>query len=231
MFTSRLCTWIGVAGLGGALLASPAEAANVGLTLGTSGLGADLTVPVAERIQTRFHLAFLKVDREATASDVDYDVTFKNHQAGVLLDYHPFAGGLRLSTGLMLSDFGLDLSADYADENVEIGDNTYEGELHLEGQTTFNRVTPYVGFGWASTPTETGLSFVADIGVIMIGEGNLDLEATGTVSQVGTALQDIPVETFAEFQEDLEKERQKAEDDIQDLTLFPVINLGLSYAF
>jgi hypothetical protein len=231
MLTPRFWGCLVVVGLGSLVMPCTVLASSIGLSVGTGGVTAAYTVPVAERLQTRFHAAFFKLERDATAGDLDYQVTFKNHQAGVLLDLHPFAGSFRLSTGLMLSDFGLDLAASYADEDVVIGDNTYSGRLQLTGETTYNRVAPYAGLGWASAPGDSGLSFVADIGVIVIGEGNLDLDASGTVSKVGTSLQNIPVESFAEFQEDLERERQKAENDIRDFTFFPLINLGLSYAF
>ncbi len=218
----------------GALLATPAMADNVAVTLGTGGLTADWTVPVASKLQTRLHFSYMKLDTDQESDDIDYTIEFDNVLLGVLLDWHPFNGGFRLSGGLAASDFGVDMEADSQDE-YDVGDNKYVGALSLDGSLDFNSVAPYLGFGWGASVGETGLSFAADIGVLLIGEPTLSLDASGTASQIdpdtGEVGITLDVAANAEFQQDLEKERVKAEEDLDSISFYPVINLGVSYAF
>ena len=48
----------------GALAATPAHADNIAFTVGTGGVSADWTVAVAERVQTRVHLSYLKLEAD-----------------------------------------------------------------------------------------------------------------------------------------------------------------------
>lgn len=219
------------------LAAPPALADNAGITVGTSGLAADWTVPVGQQLQTRVHLSYLKADVDEESDDVKYAIQFDNVQLGVLLDWHPLDGGFRVSGGLVTADFEFDMSAD-AQSDYKLGDDEtqYTGNLRLDGGLDFNRVAPYVGVGWGAAVGETGLSFVADIGVLLIGKPTLGLDASGTacegtgdVCNVGSLQVDVAAN--AQFQRDLEEERIKAQKDLEDFSFYPVINLGMSYAY
>jgi hypothetical protein len=63
------------------------------------------------------------------------------------------------------------------------------------------------------------LSFTFDLGVLLQGEPNVDLEATG------------PISTDPTFQSNLAQEEAAAEDDVKDFDVYPVIALGMSYRF
>lgn len=218
----------------GALFATPAMANNVAVTVGTGGLSADWALPVAQQVQTRLHFSYLKLDADEESDDIEYKVEFDNVLLGVLLDWHPFAGGFRLSGGLMAADFAIDMSAN-SQTDYEVGDNKYTGDLSLDGALDFNSVAPYLGVGWGSSVGETGLSFAADIGVVLIGEPTLSLDASGSAAKIdpntGEAGLTLDVAANAEFQRDLEKERVNAQKDLDSISLYPVINLGVSYAF
>lgn len=221
--------------MAGVLSSTPALADSVGVTLGTGGLGAEWTMPVSERVQTRLNLSYMKLDADEESDGIEYAAEFDNVLLGALLDWHPFAGGFRLSTGMVLADFGIDLSAKTQDEPYEIGDNEYTGDLRLDGAVDFNNVAPYFGLGWGSSVGETGLSFVANLGVLLIGKPTVSLDASGSVSQIdpdtGVAGLTLPTDAFPEFQQDLQKERRNAEQDLEDFTFYPVLNLGMSFAF
>lgn len=218
----------------GMLLAAPAVADNVAVTVGTGGLAADWTTPVSDSLQTRVHFSYLKLDTDQESDDIDYTIEFDNVLLGVLLDWHPFGGGFRLSGGLAASDFGVDMEAD-SQEEYEVGDNKYTGALQLDGNLDFNSVAPYLGFGWGASVKETGLSFSADIGVLLVGEPTLSLDASGTATKLdpvtGAPGLTLDVSANAEFQQDLEKERVQAEEDLDSFSFYPVINLGVSYAY
>lgn len=214
----------------GAFMSTPALADSVGVTVGTGGLGAEWTMPVSERLQTRINLSYMKLDADEESDGIEYSAEFDNVILGALLDWNPFSGGFRLSTGMALANFGFDLSANTQDEPYEIGDNEYTGDLRLDGSVDFNNVAPYFGLGWGASVGETGLSFVANLGVLLIGQPTVALDASGSVTQVESGLT-LPADAFPEFQQDLQKERRNAEKDLEDFSFYPVLNLGMSYAF
>ncbi len=220
--------------MAGTFLSTSALADSVGVILGTGGVGAEWTMPVSERVQTRVALSYLKVDADEESDDIEYSAEFDNIALGVLLDWHPFAGGFRMSAGMALADFGIDLQANAQEEPYEIGDNEYTGDLQLDGAVDFNKVAPYFGIGWGASVGETGLSFVTNLGVLLIGKPTVSLDASGSVSQLdesGNPGQTLAVNAFPEFQQDLQKERNNAEQDLEDFSFYPVFNLGMSYAF
>ena len=80
---------------------------------------------------------------------------------------------------------------------------------------------PYVGIGWGrGAGGAGGFSFSADLGVAML-DPDVDLEAAST----------SPAYTQAELNDLLESLEKDAEDDLDDLEFWPVIAVGVNYAF
>lgn len=225
-----------IALLTGLGLTAPAMAdSSINLGLGTTGLVVEYDRLISDRFHARGSLHYFSYDEEFDEEGVEYDGEIKSTHAGALLDYHPFSGFFRLSAGLFVTDLAIDLDAVASQDEYEIGDNTYLVEdgnndpLRLSADIEFAPVSPYFGFGWGNSPGE-GLGFSLDIGVLVVGEAELDYDASGTVTQQDSGLT-IDVERNAEFQEDLQKERDELEDEFEDFSIYPVVTLGVSYTF
>jgi len=210
-----------------AAIAAPA----LNVTLGTTGLGLEWDQPLYPKLHLRAAVSYAQINRNETRDRIDYDAEVTVGGAALLLDWHPFAGGFRVSTGLAITALDLGLKAD-TEGQYDIGDHTYNGNPHLDAEIDYAPVAPYFGIGWGRAFDASGWAMTFELGVLLLGDPSVTLDASGTVSsaQVNGG-SPFNINSSAEFQQDLERERQKLEDDVNDFTLFPVLNLGVSYAF
>lgn len=208
---------------------SHADNNAVGVTLGTSGIGFEVTKPFTDKVRGRLKLSFLDYDYEGEEDDIEYDFNFKNNTAGLILDWHPFAGRFHLSMGVMNTAMEIGLKSQ-SQGSYNIGGTKYIGDVKLDGNIEFAPVSPYLGLGWNTKVANTGINFTAEIGVLMVGSPKVSINATGSAEEEGGPKIDN-VQRNPEFQEKLEKERQELEDDLKDFKIWPGINIGIAYQF
>jgi len=212
-----------------ALPAIAAPALNV--TLGTTGLGLEWDQPLHPKLHLRAAVSYGQLNRSEESDGIDYDAEVTLGGAALLLDWHPFAGGFRVSTGLAITAFDIGLEADTNGE-YEIGDHTYTGNPHLDADIDYAPIAPYFGIGWGRAFDASGWAMTFELGVLLLGDPSVTLDASGRVSSPDiNGGNPFDVASSAQFQQDLERERQQLEDDIDDFTFYPVLNLGVSYAF
>ncbi len=206
--------------LGGASTAQADELLGMGVTLkgGTLGYGLELTKAYNPTWSARVGFNTLSVTDTMTQDDIDYDAELDLSTIAIVGDWHPFEGGFRLSLGYVINNNEFKLTATPS-SNQQIGDNTYTPSQigTLAGTVTFDNGY-YVGLGWGSAGSGSGLGFSADLGVIAQGSPAFDLKASGG------ALGSVP-------QADLDREAAKAEDDMSEFKLYPAIAIGISYSF
>lgn len=201
----------------------------VGVTLGSSGIGFEVTKPFTDKVRGRLKFGFLDYDYEAKEDDIEYDLNLKNNTAGLLLDWHPFAGRFHLSMGVMNTAMEIGLKSQ-TQGSYDIGGKKYSGDIKLSGNIEFSPVSPYLGLGWNTKVANTGLNFTAEVGVLMMGSPKVSINASGSAEEQGGIKIDN-VERNPEFQQRLEQERLDLEDDLKDFKIFPSLNIGLAYQF
>ncbi|MCA1809019.1 MAG: hypothetical protein LC725_06175 [Lentisphaerae bacterium] len=194
----------------------------VGVKAGTLGLGGDLTVGVGRYVNLRAGATLFAFTMNRTIEDVDYRVEFDLVTFPLLLDVHPFANSFRISGGLVMhGPAKADLSA-RPNKDVTIGNHKYSPAVigELSGSIEAGRkMAPYLGIGYGNAVgPDTRWSFVFDLGLIF-QTYDVDLSADG------------PGMLYPPFVEDLERERQKLQDDVDDFKLYPVLAFGLAYHF
>lgn len=172
---------------------------------------------LSERINLRLGINSYTYSYDDTIDDVRYDIDLELKSGALILDWHPFAGGFRLSAGMLSNKNGVDLKATPT-ANVTIGGNTYPAAAvgTLDGDVSFKKSAPYVGLGWGNAVVgNTGLGFSVEIGALFQGSPDVKLSSSnGLVSQA-----------------DLNQEAREIEDDLKNLKVYPVISVGLSYTF
>lgn len=198
-------------------------------SLGTTGLGVEWIAPFNDTLRARVMLTYLGIDGDLEEEDIDYDIEFSSGSVGALLEWHPFASSFRLSGGLVGTNFGFDLQSQGA-QSFDIGDNTYTGPLTLDGDVEFSDVAPYLAIGWSSDLEDPGLYLGLEFGVLYVGSPKLSLQASGEVTSDLNG-QPINVANNADFQADLELERQNLEDDLEDFSFYPVLTFSVGYRF
>jgi hypothetical protein len=207
--------------------AGTASATGVTAQLGTTGLGASVTVPVHSNVNARFGANALGYSGSASTPDVEYDYKLKLRAIDALLDWHPTASTFRITTGVVYNGNRLDLLAKPQNEGSYVFrgttyDLTEVGEV--DGRVDFRKLAPYLGIGWSKAATnKTGWGFSIDLGVFFHGTPRASLTAARCTSVV-PGLCD-------RFRSDVEAEEAELREKIKDLKAYPVLRLGLNYRF
>ncbi|ABI58198.1 hypothetical protein ACN2MM_00320 [Alkalilimnicola ehrlichii MLHE-1] len=188
----------------------------VGVKAGTTGLGLEGTLGVSDRVNLRASVSGLDYSTDVEEDDIEYDGTLKVRSAGVLADWYPFGGRFRLSAGGFYN--GNEFRGSAQEEGLPIGEGVYDARLDAE--VDWRRFAPYLGIGWGNALAGGRLSFSSDIGVLFTGSPRVRLD--------GTTNNPVLEE---QFREDVRREEESLEDDLEDLKYYPVISVALSYRF
>ncbi len=219
-------------GLGLLFLGSNANALDVGVgvKVGTVGAGLNLSAAVTENVNVRLSLTSIDLDEEDETIDVgdavegalDAEVDLDFGANAVLIDWYVFKGGFHLTAG-MLRHTG---EADFEGELVSAA--SFDGTLitpgdigTVSGEVEFaDSYQPYIGIGWGRKAGKNGgFSVTADVGIALLDPSvKLEADATGLVPQ-------------SEIDASLREMEKDAEDELDDFEYWPVLSVGLNYAF
>jgi hypothetical protein len=155
--------------------------------------------------------------------NVAVDIDFGS--SALLFDLHVFEGTFHLTAGLIKADIGVDFSGTLSDSfitnGVQVNVSDLEGGLITGDITVSDSYKPYIGLGWGrKAAAGSGFSFSAEIVVALVDpEVNLNATASG----VGLSQDDLDAA--------LNDAEKSAANDIADLDLWPVLSIGVNYAF
>lgn len=228
MNISRILTLTVICLLAGALFTQPAAAVGrnglgVGVGISTLGAGADIIGRINDNLNLRLGLHGFTYNIDGSYDGVEYDADLELFTGMLLADWFPFTNNFRVSAGLMYNGNEVSLSSSAKHTYFTIGDHTYKAKDvgTLSGSGDFNPIAPYLGFGYGGTFGDlNNFTFSFDIGILY--QGSVDISsytATG------------PLATNAQFQADMETERQQLEDDLDDYQFYPVVSFGVAYKF
>lgn len=197
---------------------------NVGLKVGTLGVGIDVSTPINDSFAFRVNVNGATYSHSATEEEIDYDADLKFANAGVLVDYFPFESvGFHLSAGAYYNANKIEA------QGVPNGTYTIDGKDYaasdigsLDAKLDFDKFAPYVGLGWGNDSRSEGFGFSLDLGML-VGKTHTDLTATR-----GSTADDT---TWAEIQDSVAAEKEKLDDDLDRLKVYPVIMVGITYTF
>lgn len=206
---------------------------GIGAKAGLNGVGLDLTVGLTKNVNLRLAGAALDIEGEDETvtvgddggeGDIDAELDFDYGSNAIFLDWHVFGGGFRLSAGMYRNNGGADFSgtllSTVTSDGVTVNPNDISeitGEVKLA-----DSYQPYIGIGWGrGAGGDGGLSFSADLGVALL-DTSVDFDATsnnpGALSQ-------------ADLDRALAGMESDAEGELEDYELWPVLAIGINYAF
>ena len=219
-----------------ALASGSAQAVGVGVKGGTAGLGAELTIGITETINARISLTnsdlgseeeTYTVGDDGAEGEVDAELDVNIGTSGLLFDWHVLGGGFHLTAGLMQNNSKFDLSGTLQDDIIVDGeaidvadiDGDVGGEIKLG-----ENFQPYFGIGYGRRAGDGGgFTFTAELGVAFL-DPSASLEATLAAGSTNFADQDEFNETLRDLEDDIEAE-------LEDLEIWPVLSVGVNYAF
>lgn len=209
---------------------------GVGVKAGTLGTGAELTVGLTKTINARVSLTSIDVDDrsetisvgDSTASgDLDATLGLDFGATALLFDWHVFDGTFHLTAGMVRNDTKLSfqgallngITVDGQDLNPDDINGDITGDISL-GES----FQPYLGVGWGRKAGDGGgLAVSVELGVALLDPSvnlNADVNISGSNSLTQTELND----RIRAIEDD-------AESDLSLLEAWPVISIGINYAF
>lgn len=150
-----------------------------------------------------------------TEDDTKYDYEYETGGFGVVADYYPDFGGLRLTGGLFKSNmsFGFEASASGA-ETIRVGDMTYTN-VSVGGDMVFERdVAPLLAVGY--TGMVGGWQLAGEVGALFIGGVDASFEQTGGSVTISEA--------------DLQEQEESFEDDY-GIGAYPYVGVSMTFLF
>ena len=198
----------------------------IGTDISTLGFGANVTRRLTPKFNVRGAINGFTVGADLEDTDVNYNADLTLINVSTLVDYHPIQRlGFRLTGGLIFNDNKVSGSA-----KPSGGTFTFNGEDYnladvssADAEISFGSpVAPYIGIGWGNAvkPNQRW-GFSANVGVMFPGSPDVDLRANTTL--IGVDLTD--------FNSDIEAEEKALEDDLDFLTVYPVLSVGVTYHF
>ena len=195
----------------------------VALKAGTLGVGVDIGKKITGTTAVRLNVNGLGYSGKESIEGVDYDADLTLFTAGALLDYYPsMDSSFRVTAGAYYNGNEVSGTATLTPgKTITIGDNTYDSATigSADMKMDFDPIAPYVGIGWSSY-TDSGWSFVLDVGIMYHGKANVDLNV------------DIKDAALAnQINDDVEKEKKEIIDKMHDYQIYPVVMIGATYRF
>jgi hypothetical protein len=210
--------------LGASLNAQIFDNHQIGLNTGTLGLGIEYSTSINDMFALRTGLNAFDYSHSLNESGIDYDADLELKSISLILDYHPFSNGFRLSGGAIYNGNQLKVTGKPdGTGNIEINDVTYNSSQvgKVDGEVDFNSFAPYVGLGYSSSKTkESGFSFNTEIGAMFHGTPSAKLRATCSDPAI-----------CASLQSDLTAEEKQLNDDLKSFNIYPVLTMGIGYKF
>ncbi|MEM1264123.1 MAG: hypothetical protein AAGH76_17120 [Pseudomonadota bacterium] len=206
-----------------ALLALPAVASadfSVGAKVSTGGTGLEGYYHFDDQFALRIGLGQFTYSDVRDVSGINYDYSLTITGATLLLDIAPRGGNFYVTGGIFVNGNEFEADAELID-TITVGSTTYTAADvgDLSGTVSFNPISPYVGLGYRWRAGEPGLSIGIEGGLLFQGQGDVDLTASGPVT-------DTPA-----FQQDLVRETDELEDKLGVAKVFPVIEIRAAYRF
>ncbi len=203
---------------------------GVGFKAGTVGAGIDLSAAVAKTINVRLSLTSVDLEGEdetitvgdSVEGDFDAELDLDFGANALLVDWFIFNGGFHFTAGMMRHTGAADITgeltstADFDGITITPGDiGTIRGDVEFA-----DSYQPYIGVGWGRKAGKNGgFSVTADVGIVLL-DPSVELEATAT-----------GVVTQADVDASLRDMEADAEDDLDAFEAWPVLAIGVNYAF
>lgn len=231
------------------LLLSPLSAnaldVGVGFKGGTTGVGVDLSFVLTDTLNLRF--SSTSYDFGDTDSEIDFDLDDNGNRvsiiaetkvdfdaSGLLLDWYVFDGTFHVTAGMIKNNSKIAINGRFIDDgsgSISFNGNNYNISdfvaNEIGGEFDFgDSYEPYIGVGWGrKASAETGFSLSVEIGV-MILDPSIKLTAPTLNQSAGFTQSDQDI-----LDADVKQAETEASEELSDFELYPVLSVGINYAF
>ena len=213
----------------------PFSAVGIGFKIGTGGIGFDVATPLYKRLGLRGGAGFFSYTYNGTINSEPVNASLKLDNAELMLDVFPFNGAFRLSAGTTVyNKTGLNGTLNITGGNATtIGNTTYVSSptKPIAGNlaAAFGaKAVPRFTLGWGNMVPRSGhVRFETELGVEVIGSPTVAWTFTGqgcTTNCSAASPTYVPIAAS-----DVAAQNASLQNDLNDLKVFPIFSIGLSY--
>jgi opacity protein-like surface antigen len=209
---------VGASALGAS--AAHAQSVEVYGGAGTDGVGAGLGYSFNSYTNLRGEVDGFSLSHDFTAGGLHYDANLKLIHGALLGDFFPAPTvfPIRLTAGLLVGGDNVNGTATSMNGTYTINGVTVptEGES-INAKLRFPTVRPYLGLGFGHNPNKKGLSVAFDAGVAF-GKPSVSFNVPANiVASAGQA--------------NVNAEEQSLQSKADDLKVYPIVKVALTYRF
>lgn len=193
---------------------------------GSLGVGAEVTGRILPNLNARLGFNTFSFNKDFDEAGIEYDTDVDLRTGSALVDYYPLRNQqFRVTGGLFYNGNQAEGTAQPSTTNgietFEIGDTTFPAAQvgTVEAEVDFPEFAPYIGVGWGNPviPGKRWGVFV-DLGVMFQRSPNVSLTAQGASAN--------PI-----LADELNRERDELEDELDGFRFYPVLQIGVTYQF
>jgi hypothetical protein len=211
---------------------------GVAAKISTLGIGADVAVPVARKLNVRGGFDLFSYSRGLDRDGVHYSGNLRLRSADALLDVFPFGGGFHVSPGVLLYN-GNELKGTASvpgGQTFTLGGSTWLSSptdpIGGAGRLSFNKAAPMILFGLGNMVPRSArhVTVGLDLGVAFAGTPKVSLGFTGTACDP-TGLACRNAATDPNFQSSVRSEQSKLQNDASPAKYYPIVQFKIGYKF
>ncbi len=203
-----------------------AQRLGIAARAGTIGVGAEGALGLADRLVIRGGIGFLPVEIDPTSlwdlgEGISATLRLPDKWYNIGMDFY-LGSSFRVGGGILFKPEDLTLSGTLTGSaSIDIGGQTYtvEDVAGITGKLISKDKAPYVLIGFGKH-TSSGIGLFLDLGMVLLGDPNARLTATGNPSLINSS----------DFQSRLQTEEQGLENKAGTyFKYWPIVNLGLRF--
>jgi hypothetical protein len=211
---------------------------GIGVKGGSEGLGVDVAVPVAPRVNIRVGASTFSLSHDFDSDGINIAATLKLSGVDAHVDLFPFGGGFHLSPGFTLHNgtkvTGLATVA--GGKSFDLGDESLisnpANPVTGNANVSFKSTAPSLLLGWGNLVPRGSRrwSIQVESGILLSKQPTFGLTLGGSACLPnGTNCRNIA--TDPQLQVDLNKQIAKVNKDLEPLKILPVFSIGFGYKF
>ncbi len=223
----------------------PFSRMSVGAGVSPLGIGLQVSTDVNSHLNIRGIGNIFGYSTNFTTNGIPVTASLTLGSGGVMADLYPFHAGFRLSGGLLfVNQNGASATASIpGGNNFTLDNQTYYSSnanpLNGTGSLALNSTKPggLVTIGWGNHVKRSGhITIPFEIGAAFVGSPKVSLALSGTacIDPAQTICTDIasPTNPIAQqFQSNLSAQIAKWNSDLNVLSAYPVVSIGIAYSW
>jgi hypothetical protein len=228
----------GSSGQIGSAYTTPFSGLAIGVKVGLLGPGVEIATPLARTLNLRGGFNYFTYTDNFASDGINYGATLRFESGEVSLDWFPWAKGFHISGGaLVYNGNQITGTSDVpGGDTFTLNHATYMSSttdpVTGTGSLTFNKAAPKVSIGWGNMLPRSGrhISVPFELGFAYVGDPRVALNLAGTVCDT-TGVNCRTIASDPTVQSNVTAQQNKLATDAQPARFYPILSVGLAFAF